>query len=91
MLGVKLNNNGWTINFLQNPNALRLTIGLNQTHSETIDNFIECVIKSCNQILKNVDPNSNLEEKFLVKTVFYKIFKNSNKKKVFFIMFLTCF
>lgn len=72
-MGVELINLNWSINFLHNPNALRLTIGLNQTQNDIIDCFIKDVIKSCNKILEKVALDSNLNKKNLktVKKIFF--------------------
>ncbi|KAH7695822.1 Pyridoxal-dependent decarboxylase conserved domain containing protein, partial [Aphelenchoides avenae] len=54
-LGDELNELGWNLNLLQNPNALRLCISLQQTKSEVIDEFLEDVKKCCEKILNNTE------------------------------------
>lgn len=72
-LGAELNDLGWTLGFLQNPNALRLIIGLNQTRGDIVDDFVEDLIKSCEKILETLSIENKLLPTYPLKTVFYFI------------------
>lgn len=51
-LGIEMNELGWSLGFLQNPLALRLTISLHQTKSDILDEFVEDLRRSCNKIVE---------------------------------------
>uniref|UniRef100_A0A915D1X6 sphinganine-1-phosphate aldolase n=1 Tax=Ditylenchus dipsaci TaxID=166011 RepID=A0A915D1X6_9BILA len=55
MLGDELNDLGWSMSFLQNPNALRLSISLHQSKKDVLDEFVDDINKCCEKILNDAD------------------------------------
>ncbi|KAL3080035.1 hypothetical protein niasHT_034593 [Heterodera trifolii] len=62
-LGDEMNELGWSFTFLQNPNALRMTISLHQTKGDVIDQLVDALKKCCDKILTATE-----EYKYPVKT-----------------------
>lgn len=54
-LGNEMNELGWSFSFLQNPNALRLTLSLHQTKGDVLDELIEDLNKSIESLLAKTE------------------------------------